>query len=267
LIAFAHSFQIYFDFSGYSDIAVGLAALFGVRLPVNFMNPYRSSSLIEFWRNWHITLSSFLRDYVYIPLGGNRVSIPHWYLNIFVVMLIGGLWHRAAWTFVTCGALHGVGLAFNHLLRRSLPGLAVPKFVGWGITFVFATVLWVFFRADSFDTAGQILTAMAGAGGSLSSLNPLVVLGELDQLKFFGKVVVLVVGAAGFFAVIFPDTYQIMGRNYGLNTIESSFRFIRWRVGWTSSLKYSIAVSVILVLSLTQLLLRADANQFIYFEF
>ena len=156
---------------------------------------------------------------------------------------------------------------WSGVLRRSLPGLAVPKFVRWGITFVFATVLWVFFRADSFDTAGQILTAMAGAGGSLSSLNPLVVLGELDQLKFFGKVVVLVVGAAGFFAVIFPDTYQIMGRNYGLNTIESSFRFIRWRVGWTSSLKYSIAVSVILVLSLTQLLLRADANQFIYFEF
>ena len=267
LIAFAYSFQIYFDFSGYSDIAVGLAALFGVRLPVNFMNPYRSVNLIDFWRNWHITLSSFLRDYVYIPLGGNRVSIPHWYLNIFLVMLIGGLWHGAAWTFVAWGGLHGAGLMFNHFLRRSLPGLTVPRFVGWGITFVFATVLWVFFRADSFDTAGQVLTAMAGAGGALSSLNPVVILGEMDQLKFFGKIVALMVGVAGFFAVIFPDTYQIMGRNYGLNTIESSFRFIKWRVNWTPSLKYSIAVSVVLVLSLTQLLLRADANQFIYFEF
>lgn len=267
LIAIAYSFQIYFDFSGYSDIAVGLATLFGVRLPVNFLNPYRAVNLIDFWRKWHVTLSSFLRDYVYIPLGGNRVSIPHWYLNIFLVMLIGGLWHGAAWTFVAWGGLHGVGLGVNHLLRRFGSGIATPKLFGWFVTFTFTTVLWVFFRADSFETAGQVLSAMAGANGSLGSLNPSSILGELDQMKYFGKVIVLFVGVAGFFAVLFPDTYQVMGSDYGLNRGESSFRFVRWNIKWQSSFKYGIAVSVVLVLGLGQLLLRADSNQFIYFEF
>ncbi|MCH8911640.1 MAG: MBOAT family protein [Chloroflexi bacterium] len=267
LIAIGYSFQIYFDFSGYSDIAVGLATLFGIRLPVNFMNPYRSTNLIGFWRNWHITLSSFLRDYVYIPLGGNRRSLPRWYVNMFVVMLIGGLWHGAAWTFVVWGGLHGVGLSATHFLRKSGFGMAAPWIIGWLTTFVFVTVLWVFFRADSFDTAGRILGAMAGIGGAFGTLSPSGILNDLDQMKFFGEWIVLVVGLAGFFALIFPDTYQIMGRNYGLNPDGRSAKFAKWKINWRASMKYGVAVSALLVIGLAQLLLRGDSNQFIYFEF
>jgi alginate O-acetyltransferase complex protein AlgI len=267
LISIAYSFQIFFDFSGYSDIAVGLGMLFGIRLPVNFMNPYRSSNLILFWRTWHVTLSSFLRDYLYIPLGGNRVSVPRWYVNIFLVMLIGGLWHGAAWTFVAWGSVHGIGLAVNHFVRRARGGTAMPAFVGWGLTFVFATLAWVLFRADNFDTAGTVLGAMAGMNGSLSSLNPTVIIGDLETMKYFGKVIVMFVGVAGFFAVLFPDTYQILGSNYGLNEGRSAFRFIRWNVLWKPSIKYGVIVTALLVIGLSQLLLRADANQFIYFEF
>jgi alginate O-acetyltransferase complex protein AlgI len=267
LISIAYSFQIYFDFSGYSDIAVGLAMLFGIRLPVNFMNPYRSSNLISFWRTWHVTLSSFLRDYLYIPLGGNRISIPRWYVNIFLVMLIGGLWHGAAWTFVAWGSVHGIGLMVNHFVRRASCGITLPAYFGWALTFVFATLAWVLFRADSFETAGTILSAMAGMNENLSSLNPAVVIGDLETMKYFGEVIVMFVGVAGFFAVLLPDTYQILGSNYGLNKGKTAFRFVRRDVQWKPSIKYGVVVTALLVLGLSQLFLRTNANQFIYFEF
>src|SRR5262245_35553426 len=113
-----YSFHLYYDFSGYSDMAVGLARMFGFRLPVNFYSPYKAASIIEFWRRWHITLSAFLRDYLYVPLGGNRKGSLRRYGNIAVVMVLGGLWHGAAWTFVAWGALHGAYLIVNHLWRN-----------------------------------------------------------------------------------------------------------------------------------------------------
>src|ERR1700761_7294189 len=118
LATLAYTLQIYFDFSGYSDMAVGLALLFGIRLPVNFRSPYKAASIIEFWRRWHITLSRFLRDYLYIPLGGNRLGEQRRYLNLAVTMLLGGLWHGAGWTFLIWGGLHGVYLCANHLWQR-----------------------------------------------------------------------------------------------------------------------------------------------------
>ncbi|HEX3754910.1 MAG TPA: MBOAT family O-acyltransferase [Rhizomicrobium sp.] len=163
-------FQIYFDFSGYSDIAIGLAALFGLQLPLNFSSPYKSLSIIEFWRTWHMTLSRFLRDYLYIPLGGNRHGVLRRYANLIVTMVLGGLWHGPAWTFAVWGLLHGAYLCVNHLWRylceRShacarvddLPGIS---FLYWCLTFVAVMLAWCLFRAPSFATGIDVITALA----------------------------------------------------------------------------------------------------------
>jgi len=160
LAATAFTFQIYFDFSGYSDMAIGIALLLGFVLPVNFDAPYRSLSLQDFWRRWHMTLSRFLRDYLYVPLGGNRHGLVRQLGALTATMLLGGLWHGAAWTFVIWGGVHGIGLAANALWRRQ--PFRLPPPIAWVLTFVFVAVVWVFFRAPSFDAAASMLKAMAG---------------------------------------------------------------------------------------------------------
>ena len=171
--ALAYTFQLYFDFSGYSDMAIGLSLLFGVRLPVNFHSPYKAINVIEFWRRWHMTLSRFLRDYLYVPLGGNRKGVPRRYASLLLTMLLGGLWHGAGWTFVLWGALHGAFLVINHAwrsLRRRL-GQDLRRPTIWGrrlgcvVTFLAVVAGWVLFRAPDIDTAGAILNAMAGTNG------------------------------------------------------------------------------------------------------
>src|ERR1700682_1731525 len=149
LATLAYSLQIYFDFSGYSDMAIGLALLFGIRLPVNFRSPYKAASIIDFWRRWHITLSRFLRDYLYIPLGGNRLGEQRRYVNLLVTMLLGGLWQRGGWDFLVWGGLHGVYISLNHLWREWLGGAArasasgpaakTAAVISWALTF-FAVV-------------------------------------------------------------------------------------------------------------------------------
>jgi len=170
--ALAYAFQIYFDFSGYSDMAIGLARCFGIHLPINFNSPYKAASSIDFWRRWHMTLSRFLRDYLYIPLGGNRKNVARRHVNLMLTMLLGGLWHGAGVTFVVWGGLHGAFLVVNHgwrALRRRLGGL--PESRRWTrglarlITFTSVVVAWVFFRAASLDAAIAMLNAMAGGNG------------------------------------------------------------------------------------------------------
>jgi alginate O-acetyltransferase complex protein AlgI len=170
----AYTFQIYFDFSGYSDMAIGLSLCLGISLPLNFMAPYRATSIIEFWRRWHISLSTFLRDYLYIPLGGNRLGVARRHINLFLTMLLGGLWHGAAWTFVLWGAAHGLLLALNHLWRawvpqqlRALRGMTV---LAWGLTFVLVCLTWVLFRADNLDAALAIYRSLFGAAGDVPSM-------------------------------------------------------------------------------------------------
>ncbi len=158
-----YTLQIYFDFSGYSDMALGLALMFGLRLPVNFDAPYRAVSIRDFWRRWHMTLSRFLRDYLYIPLGGSHCGPARQAANVIVTMLLGGLWHGAAWTFVVWGGLHGAALALSHLWEKA--GLRMPAFLGWLLTLLFVMACWVLFRAPDFATAGDILAAMAFAYG------------------------------------------------------------------------------------------------------
>jgi alginate O-acetyltransferase complex protein AlgI len=161
--ALSYTIQLYFDFSGYSDMALGIALLFGIALPRNFDSPYRSTSIVEFWRRWHMTLSSFLRDYLYIPLGGNKGGVLNKFKNLFITMFLGGLWHGAGWTFVIWGSLHGIYLIINNIWRSMLgerESSRVELVLYWLLTMLCVVVAWVFFRADSTVSALIILQSM-----------------------------------------------------------------------------------------------------------
>lgn len=167
--ALAYTLQLYFDFSGYSDMAIGLSCLFNVRLPLNFASPYKAASIIEFWRRWHMTLSAFLRDYLYIPLGGNRHGTLRRYINLLITMLLGGLWHGAGWTFVFWGGLHGIYLVINHLWRivrpRRRPHSRFATAASALFTFCLVVIAWVPFRSTDLDSAMRMLSAMGGLNG------------------------------------------------------------------------------------------------------
>jgi D-alanyl-lipoteichoic acid acyltransferase DltB (MBOAT superfamily) len=154
----SYTFQLYFDFSGYTDMAIGAALLFNIKLPINFNSPYKALDIQDFWRRWHITLSRFLRDYIYIPLGGNRKGSFRTYTNLLATFIIGGIWHGAGWTFVFWGFLHGLALVI-HRFWKSM-GLAMPKIVAWFITFNFINIAWVFFRAKEWGDAVKVLKGM-----------------------------------------------------------------------------------------------------------
>ena len=228
--AVTFALQIYFDFSGYSDMAIGLALMFGFRLPINFDAPYRAASIREFWRRWHITLSRFLRDYLYIPLGGNRAGGARQSVNVVLTMLLGGLWHGASWTFVAWGGLHGVALAVNGAWVRR--GLRLPWIVGWVVTMLFVLVGWVLFRAADFTTAWHILQSMAGAEG-------------FGKVKIDNRAVVLIGIAVALFG---PTSQQAM---------LSRLRANRWAAG---------AAAAALVFALLAIGGRLQ-NEFIYFQF
>jgi len=161
--ALSFTMQIYFDFSGYTDMALGLALLFNIKMPPNFNSPYQANSIIEFWRRWHMTLSRFLKDYLYIPLGGNRLGTPRKYLNLMLTMLLGGLWHGAGWTFVVWGGLHGAFLCVNHHARSMQ--IKVHWLAARALTFTGVVVAWIFFRARDLDHALNILAGCAGGNG------------------------------------------------------------------------------------------------------
>lgn len=158
LLSLGYTFQLYFDFSGYADMAIGVSLLFGVRLPLNFDAPYRAMSIQDFWRRWHITLSLWLRDYLYIPLGGNRAGPARTYANLFLTFLLGGLWHGAAWTFIAWGALHGAACCVQKAWHGA--GFRLPHLAGVLTTFLFVNVAWVFFRAPDMHAALTLVRAM-----------------------------------------------------------------------------------------------------------
>lgn len=158
IIALSYTFQIYFDFSGYTDMALGAAKMFNINLPINFNSPYKAVSIQDFWRRWHMTLSRFLRDYVYIPLGGNRKGEIKTYVNLFLTFLIGGIWHGASWMFVIWGTLHGIALCINRFWQRF--NINIANWINILVTFVFVNITWVFFRAENLFQAKKILSAM-----------------------------------------------------------------------------------------------------------
>ncbi len=166
----AYTLQLYFDFSGYSDMAIGLSRIFNVKLPLNFNSPYKAANIIEFWRRWHITLSKFLRDYLYVPLGGNRKGAARRYVNVLVTMLLGGLWHGAGWNFVLWGGLHGLYLVVNHTWRTVTNATGIAKnrlthTIGVLITFIAVMIAWVPFRATSMSATQNIWYGMIGLNG------------------------------------------------------------------------------------------------------
>jgi alginate O-acetyltransferase complex protein AlgI len=182
--ALAYTCQLYFDFSGYSDMAIGISLMLNVQLPLNFNSPYKATSIIDFWRRWHMTLSAFLRDYLYVPLGGSRRGRFRRYLNLLITMLLGGFWHGAGWTFIVWGALHGAYLLVNHAWR-DLVGSSGGRFfatLSWGMTFLAVVVGWVFFRSDNLTSALSMLSGMAGLNGILLPLQLEAWLGGVKSL-------------------------------------------------------------------------------------
>ncbi|MGM0642110.1 MAG: MBOAT family O-acyltransferase, partial [Thermotogota bacterium] len=174
----SYTFQLYFDFSGYTDMAIGAALLFNIKLPQNFNSPYKALNIRDFWRRWHMTLSRFLRDYVYIPMGGNRNGNFRTCKNIMATFILGGLWHGAGWTFVFWGFLHGLALVIHRLWNQA--GLKLNSFSGWFITFNFVNIAWVFFRAEEWKDAVKVLKGMAG-------LNKIIIDDKYEKYLHFIK--------------------------------------------------------------------------------
>ncbi|MFT5051405.1 MAG: alginate O-acetyltransferase complex protein AlgI [Chlamydiales bacterium] len=200
--ALAYTFQIYFDFSGYSDMAIGLGLMIGFRLPINFDSPYRSRSITEFWRRWHISLSSFLRDYLYLPLGGNRRGPLRTYINLATVMLLGGLWHGAAWTFLAWGAYQGFWLIAERLAgKRNLFG-GLPRVLQVALSFLIVICGWVLFRASDLDSAGNVLASMFGAAPG--NAQPLLALLRPIHVLTFAVAAIVVWGL--------PTTQKLVAR-------------------------------------------------------
>ncbi|MBD3840133.1 MAG: MBOAT family protein, partial [Epsilonproteobacteria bacterium] len=161
--SWSYTIQLYFDFSGYTDMAIGISLMFNIILPINFNSPYKALNIQDFWRRWHITLSRFLRDYIYIPLGGNKVSLYHNYLNLFGVFFIGGIWHGASWMFIIWGSLHGFAIVI-HRIYKDL-GFRMNSFLAWFLTINFINITWIFFRAKDMDSAIKVLSGMFGLNG------------------------------------------------------------------------------------------------------
>jgi len=273
----AYALQIYFDFSGYSDMAIGLALMFGIRLPVNFRSPYKARSIIEFWHCWHITLSRFLRDYLYIPLGGNRRGTPRRYLNVMATMLLGGLWHGAGWTFVIWGAIHGTCLLVNHgwrALRTQRPEpfqpcemipASVRRGVGWVATLAAVVVAWVFFRASTLHGARTMLSALFGSTPPGPGFAPPAIIrfGDLPWVlsaQTFWLVGVFVVGLGLGIAILLPNTAQLYRyREYRRGPDPNSLR-LRWR----PTLAWSAAVAGAFTFAVVGMWQRLE---FLYFQF
>jgi len=271
LATLAYTLQIYFDFSGYSDMAVGLALLFSIRLPVNFRSPYRATSIIEFWRRWHITLSRFLRDYLYIPLGGNRLGEQRRYINLMVTMLLGGLWHGAGWNFIIWGGLHGVYLSINHLWRRwrggDKPGAAtgvVAKGLSWIITFPAVILAWVFFRARTMAGAWQMLGGLFGVEARSSAYTSSGILRLMDLPVLVGEQRLLLIGGGAValalaIALCLPNVPQLFGYREYRRAPEKP-TWLRWRPNAAWALVSATAFAI----SLFGMWQRLE---FLYFQF
>ncbi len=271
LSTLAYTLQIYFDFSGYSDMAIGLALLFGIRLPVNFRSPYKAASIIDFWRRWHITLSRFLRDYLYIPLGGNRRGEPRRYVNLMLTMLLGGLWHGAGWNFLIWGGLHGLYLGINHLWQKWRGVTAKPSasnhvaaLGSWAVTFFAVVTAWVFFRAKTAMGAGIMLKALFGLGvgrsayaspGILRVMDLPIVVGD-DRLLLIGGIVVMVALAI---ALFLPNVPQIFRYREYRRAPERSI-WAQWRPHFAWALFSALAFAI----SLFGMWQRLE---FLYFQF
>lgn len=257
--ALGYTFQIYFDFSGYSDMAIGIAYLFNIKLPLNFHSPYKAVNIIDFWRRWHMTLSRFLRDYLYFPLGGNRKGSVRRYMNLMTTMLLGGLWHGAGFTFIIWGAMHGAYLIVNHawaVIKKRL-GLHERKSTVFSralarVVTLFAVVIaWVVFRAEGLDATINMLKGMAGLHGITDASTYTVQFGWIATL----------------FIVVWsmPNTQEIIGRKDPIMDALSSYSlksmtWLRWRPAYS----YALATGFIALIALVNM---SKESEFLYFQF
>lgn len=265
LAALGYAMQIYFDFSGYSDMAIGLGILFGIRLPANFNSPYKATSIIDFWRRWHMTLSQFLKNYLYIPLGGSRHGYHRKLINIMLTMTLGGLWHGAAWNFVIWGMLHGLYIVINHLWRR-IAFVTISPLVGWGITFVMVVIAWVPFRAQDLDTTIRIYQGMAGLNGvSLPTFAQPIAqqlgAGIAQTFAYDGLgpvniwIAVTMLPMAVFVALFMPNSFE--WTRLQPSTVLS-------RIYWYPSASKAFFVALLLSISMLKF---NDVSEFLYFQF
>lgn len=277
--ALAYTFQLYFDFSGYCDMAIGLGLLFGIHLPINFNSPYKAHNIIDFWRRWHITLSRFLKDYLYIPLGGSRKGDSRRYQNIAITMLLGGLWHGASWSFILWGGLHGFYLIVNNLwisLVKQMPKKNIPlaslflKTAGWLLTFIAVVVGWVLFRADDIASAIRMLEGMAGMNGaslpnSYAQWIPLLpqwvqhgidLSGpDFEEMLFYrGKTQLLVLLGLLLTVLLLPNSLEVVGYTQSPNS----------KLKWKPNTLWASLVSIIFVASLLSM---NTVSEFLYFQF
>jgi D-alanyl-lipoteichoic acid acyltransferase DltB (MBOAT superfamily) len=267
--ALAYTFQLYFDFSGYSEMAIGAARMFGIKLPINFNSPYQAINISDFWRRWHITLSNFLRDYLYIPLGGNRQGELKRYGNLMITMLLGGLWHGAGWTFILWGGLHGLYLCINrqwNLFLKSV-GLDSQKTPWWSriiailVTFLAVIIAWVLFRADNLQTAIIMLRKMSGLDGIVLSTS--VVVSKKRLLLFLCLFVWLV-----------PNTMQLLGKyqpSFDYNLFKSKDKpwgkLSEWlNFKWKLTPLFGIIAGILLFI-VVKSMLNAPESEFLYFNF
>jgi alginate O-acetyltransferase complex protein AlgI len=276
--AMAYAMQIYFDFSGYCDMAIGISILFGVRMPLNFNSPYKASSITDFWRRWHMTLSRFLRDYLYIPLGGSRRTRPRRYLNLMITMLLGGLWHGAAWTYVAWGGLHGFYLVVNHAWkflwkragRKDTPAGLLVLAASVAVTFSTVVVAWVLFRATSFASALRILGGMAGLhgidlpakAGLVKALATKFGMAPQSQAPYISNTAILGLMILLAICWLTPNVYQVMGlRNPSLTAIKPAASVV-----WRPSLGWAICLGILGAVAFTGIL-SGPPSEFLYFQF
>jgi D-alanyl-lipoteichoic acid acyltransferase DltB (MBOAT superfamily) len=269
----AFGFGLYFDFSAYSDMAIGLGRMFGMSIPYNFASPYQAVSIVDFWRRWHMTLSRFLRDYVYIPLGGNRQGPRRQHVNLMLTMLLGGLWHGAAWTFVVWGGLHGLYLLVNHAWSASRPirpvreaPLWVRRLAGRTLTLLAVMVAWVFFRADSFADALAVLGGMAGLNGAWAG----------QALPAARITAYIALGGGALVALFGPSTQRMVDRvadsaSPGPVPVETPRAQRAWIAGavqqgltWRPSTGWALALATMVIASIG---LMARTREFVYFQF
>ena len=285
----AYSLQLYFDFSGYSDMAIGLARMFGVILPINFFSPYKSSSVIEFWRRWHITLSRFLRNSVYIPLGGNRLGLPRRYINLSLTMILGGIWHGAGWTFIIWGALHGFYLIINHgwlwfknkIIKTNLnTSSSIGSTFGLLITFFFISIAWVVFRAESISGAIRVYEGMFMFNGisippSLQGMEKIILdvfpglpiisggLGSFGSATGIIKIILLL-----FIAFKLPNSLEWL-QNFnpalGIEKYISNFEN-KLKLRWKASKLDSLVLAIMIYISFIYMSFE-NVNEFLYFNF
>jgi alginate O-acetyltransferase complex protein AlgI len=227
---YGYAMQIYCDFAGYTLMAIGLAQMLGIRLPQNFRQPYFSCSLQDFWRRWHISLSTWLRDYLYIPLGGNKKGPSRTLVNLLTVMVFGGLWHGAGWNFLIWGLLHGLGLCANVVFKSF--GVVVPRIIGWFITFHYVTFAWIFFRAPDFEIARDVMASLLSANWTLRLPLGLCLL------------------------ILAPLVYDCLQLN--------ASKFLRW---WQHRSIYATAALSVIIISGILLIAPPTEAPFIYFQF